>query len=86
MIEDDGHARGQGLLLYSQLMTARSLQEADLVLVVTDHSGVDYQLVADAARVVVDTRGVLLEVRGRARVVGLSGAQTGGAREMLATR
>ena len=49
------------------------LAATDAVLIVTDHTSVDYQLVADHARLVVDTRGVMRGVVGRALVIGLSG-------------
>ena len=42
----------------SQPLTAASLEAADAVLVVTDHSAVDYDLVARHAQLIVDTRGV----------------------------
>jgi len=34
-------------------------EEADCVVVVTDHSGVDYATIADRARLIVDTRNAL---------------------------
>jgi UDP-N-acetyl-D-glucosamine dehydrogenase len=54
-------------------LTAARLQQSDVVVIATDHSAIDYQWLADHARVVVDTRGVMRGIRGRARVVGLSG-------------
>ena len=39
-------------------MAARPVVDADLVLIVTAHPGVDYDLVARRARLVVDLRGV----------------------------
>ena len=42
----------------SEPLTADLLQAVDAVVVVTDHSAVDYDLVAEHARLVVDTRGV----------------------------
>jgi UDP-N-acetyl-D-glucosamine dehydrogenase len=54
-------------------LTAEVLRATDAVVVVTDHDGVDYQLVADEAEVVVDTRNVMTRSRaGRARVVPLA--------------
>jgi UDP-N-acetyl-D-glucosamine dehydrogenase len=50
---EDGHE------FHSVPLSADTLRGADLVMVVTDHSAVDYQLVKDNARVVVDTRHVL---------------------------
>ncbi|HEY0970914.1 MAG TPA: hypothetical protein VGE02_08090, partial [Gemmatimonadales bacterium] len=61
------------LPMHSVALTERALEEADLVLLITDHSGVDYQLVADHAKLVLDTRGAMRRLKGRAEVVGLSG-------------
>jgi len=49
--------------LKSVPLSAESLQGADCVIVVTDHSAVDYAVVAQLARVVVDTRNALAKVR-----------------------
>lgn len=48
--------------LDSLALTSDALQSADLVVIVTDHSNIDYQQVLQHAPVVVDTRGVF---RGR---------------------
>ena len=54
-------------------LDADVLRGVDAVVVVTDHDGVDYQLVADEAAVVVDTRNVMPRTHaGRARVVPLA--------------
>lgn len=42
----------------SDALTAEILETQDAVIVVTDHSAVDYELVARHARLIVDTRGV----------------------------
>jgi UDP-N-acetyl-D-glucosamine dehydrogenase len=76
-ILDDGHTGIRGLPMQSQPLSSQSIAAADVVLVVTDHSNVDYQAVVDHARAVVDTRGVTRKYRGKARVVGLSGTRTG---------
>jgi UDP-N-acetyl-D-glucosamine dehydrogenase len=60
--------------MFSENLTTTAVEKADVVLVVTDHSSVDYQMVVDKARSVVDTRGVTRKFHGKARVVGLSGA------------
>ena len=73
-ILDDGHTTLRGLPMFSEKLTAKIVEEADVVLVVTDHSNVDYQMVVDKARSVVDTRGVTRKYHGKARVVGLSGS------------
>jgi UDP-N-acetyl-D-glucosamine dehydrogenase len=51
--------------LQSVPLTAEALRTADCAVVVTDHSAVDYALVARHARVVVDTRNALARVRER---------------------
>ena len=45
----------------------------DGVLIVTDHSAVDYQLVADHSQLIVDGRGVMRGYQGPAPVVSLAG-------------
>jgi UDP-N-acetyl-D-glucosamine dehydrogenase len=50
--------------LHSRPLDAGALSEADCVVVVTDHSTVDYELVARHAKVVVDTRNALRNVEG----------------------
>ncbi|HEX8321710.1 nucleotide sugar dehydrogenase [Longimicrobium sp.] len=75
-IHDDGHTPLKGLPLESQELTEERLAAADVVVVVTDHTAVDYARVAEHARLVVDTRGVMRRHPGAARVVGLSGVAT----------
>jgi UDP-N-acetyl-D-glucosamine dehydrogenase len=70
VIADDGHTPIQGLPLRSVPLTDAALEAADVVLVVTDHSTVDYARVAEKARLVVDTRGVMRQAGDH--VVGLS--------------
>ncbi len=72
-IADDGHTPIRGLPLFSVPLTAQELGSADAVVLVTDHSAVDYALVAAQALVVIDTRGAMRRSAGTARVVGLSG-------------
>ncbi len=43
----------------SEALDRAGLEAADLVLIVTDHSTVDYRLVAEFARLVIDTRNVM---------------------------
>jgi UDP-N-acetyl-D-glucosamine dehydrogenase len=50
--------------LKSVPLNASTLENADCVIVVTDHSSVDYGMVARHARLVVDTRNALVRVRG----------------------
>jgi UDP-N-acetyl-D-glucosamine dehydrogenase len=46
-------------------LTEQTLAHADLVLIATDHSSLDYQSIVDQARIVVATRGA---VRGRDKI------------------
>ncbi len=57
--------------LRAQPLTAGALAAADCVVVVTDHSAFDWDLVGEHARVIVDTRNALRGRRTRARVVKL---------------
>jgi UDP-N-acetyl-D-glucosamine dehydrogenase len=70
VIKDDGHTPVHNLPLRSVPLTDKALADSDVVVVVTDHSGVDYARVAQKARLVVDTRGVMREPQHH--VVGLS--------------
>jgi UDP-N-acetyl-D-glucosamine dehydrogenase len=72
-IEDDGHTPIRNLPMRSVDMSPAMLQAMDCVAVITDHTAVDYSTVAKHASLVVDTRGVMRGVGGRARIVGLSG-------------
>ncbi|HXT15459.1 MAG TPA: nucleotide sugar dehydrogenase [Gemmatimonadaceae bacterium] len=69
-IREDGHTR-EGVDL-----TAARLDACDAVVIVTDHRGVDYQLVMDHAPLIVDSRNITAGlVKTRARVVTLSAGQ-----------
>jgi len=74
VIEDDGHTPILGLPMHSVELTDAVLEAADAVVVVTDHSAVDYVRVAEKARLVVDTRGVMRNPA--EHVVGLSRRRT----------
>jgi UDP-N-acetyl-D-glucosamine dehydrogenase len=51
-------------------LTPETLRGFDAVLIITDHSSVDYALVVEHARLVVDTRNATRGVtRGRDRIV-----------------
>ena len=55
-------------------LTADALASADVVVIVTDHKSVDYQMVVDNANLVVDTRNATARTTpGRATIVALSG-------------
>jgi UDP-N-acetyl-D-glucosamine dehydrogenase len=53
-------------------LTDDELDRADVVVIVTDHSNVDYQRVVDRARLVVDTRNATKRTTPKARIVSLS--------------
>jgi len=75
VIEDDGHTPLRNLPMRSVELKETALRWADAVVIVTDHSCVDYQEVADEARLVVDARGVMRGYVGQARIIGLSGQE-----------
>lgn len=65
--EENGHVR------HGVALTADVLARADAVVIVTDHSAVDYQFVVDHARLVIDTRNATRNVRApAARIVPLA--------------
>jgi UDP-N-acetyl-D-glucosamine dehydrogenase len=72
-IKDDGHTPVHNLPLRSVPLTDAALADSDVVVVVTDHSNVDYARVAQKARLLVDTRGVMRDPQ--QHVVGLSRRQ-----------
>jgi UDP-N-acetyl-D-glucosamine dehydrogenase len=74
VIADDGHTPIRQLPMKSVELSEAMLQAMDCVAIITDHSAADYRQVAEHAHLVVDTRGVMRKVEGRARVVGLSGS------------
>jgi len=68
----DPHVRklkDEGIDLASLPLTSETITTADCVVVVTDHTDIDYALVERCARVIVDTRNALEKARrkGRAR-------------------
>jgi len=52
-----------GVLWHSIPLSKEVLERADCVLILTDHSSVDYQRIVDAAQLVVDTRNATKSVR-----------------------
>jgi len=61
-----GELHEDGVALHSTPFTLDAVRAADCVVVVTDHSSVDYTLVAREARAVVDTRHIIAD-RARAK-------------------
>ncbi|HEX5832416.1 MAG TPA: nucleotide sugar dehydrogenase [Pyrinomonadaceae bacterium] len=71
---DDAHTEANGEPLASVSLTEEVLKAADCVIIVTDHSDIDYQRVCRLASLIVDTRNALNgEVRrdSRARIIRL---------------
>ncbi len=71
---EDAHTESSGEPLSSVDLTDKELEAADAVVIVTDHSGIDYRRVTRLAPLIVDTRNALNEElrRGsRARIVRL---------------
>lgn len=56
---DDAHTEGGGEALSSVELTDAELKAADCVVIVTDHSGIDYHHVTALAPLIVDTRNAL---------------------------
>ena len=71
---DDAHTEGGGEPLRSVALTDEELRSADCVVIVTDHSQIDYQRVTRLATLIVDTRNALngdLRRDSRARIIRL---------------
>ncbi|MDR0788238.1 MAG: nucleotide sugar dehydrogenase [Gemmatimonadota bacterium] len=75
IIADDGHTPLRGLPMHSVELTDEVLRDSDCVLIVTDHTTIDYAHIAAIAPLTVDTRGALRSVPVGQKVVGLSGAE-----------
>jgi len=65
-IREDGHTP-LGAIGRSVELTDERIREADAVLIVTDHSNVNYERVCGLARIVVDTRNACATSRARAK-------------------
>jgi len=50
--------------MHSLSLTEKEIARADCVLIITDHSSIDYQWVADHARLILDTRNATKNVKG----------------------
>jgi UDP-N-acetyl-D-glucosamine dehydrogenase len=71
---DDAHTEGGGEPLRSVALTDEELESSDCVVIVTDHSQIDYKRVTGLAPLVVDTRNALngdLRRDSRARIIRL---------------
>jgi UDP-N-acetyl-D-glucosamine dehydrogenase len=56
---EDAHTEGGGEPLDSVLLTDDELRSADCVVIVTNHSGIDYERVCRLGSLIVDTRNAL---------------------------
>jgi len=79
VIEDDGHTPLRDLPMQSVDLTDEVLAAADAVVIVADHTDVDYARVGQTVKLIVDTRGIMRKFQASARVVGLSQKETAGA-------
>jgi UDP-N-acetyl-D-glucosamine dehydrogenase len=71
---DDAHTHGDGDSLQSVPLTDEELSAADCVIIVTDHSEIDYQRVCSLTPLIVDTRNALsgeLRKESNARIIRL---------------
>ena len=71
---DDAHTEASGEPLKSVQLTDEELKSADCVIIVTDHSGIDYKRVCSLAALIVDTRNALngeLRKNSSARIIRL---------------
>jgi len=57
--------RHYDLQMHSVALTPQSLQSYDCVMIATHHAAYDWQMVADNAKLIVDTRGALRNVKGK---------------------
>lgn len=55
--------RIEGKVYETVELTGELLESADIVLITTDHSAFDYQLIADKSKVIFDTRNALKEIK-----------------------
>jgi UDP-N-acetyl-D-glucosamine dehydrogenase len=71
---EDAHTEGSGEPLSSVDLTEQEIRASDCVVIVTNHSGIDYARVIELAPLVVDTRNALngdLRRGSRARIIRL---------------
>ena len=48
-----------GMLLKSVILNKESLKRMDCIVVITDHTAIDYKMVVEAAKIIFDTRNAL---------------------------
>jgi UDP-N-acetyl-D-glucosamine dehydrogenase len=59
IIADDGHTQIRDLPMNSTPLTIESVKNSDIVAIITNHSNIDYKLIADNAIAFIDTRGIM---------------------------
>jgi UDP-N-acetyl-D-glucosamine dehydrogenase len=74
VIQDDGHTELHDLPLHSAPLRKEVIEAADLIVIATDHTDVDYDLVAEHAHLILDTRGAMRRITGKDNVISLSGS------------
>lgn len=70
-IEDDGHTDIKDLPMQSLVMADNMYRNKDLVIIVTDHSSIDYDRLCKEADLVLDTRGRLRDSVDNVKVISL---------------
>ncbi|MEO7458359.1 MAG: nucleotide sugar dehydrogenase, partial [Gemmatimonadaceae bacterium] len=85
--DDGGHeVVGTPRVRHNVELTAAVLKAADVVVIVTDHKVIDYQMVVDNANLIVDSRNATAKTKGgNARIVALSGGTAAGRAAALPT-
>lgn len=58
-IKDDFHTDLKNLPMTSIDLSTKAVKESDLILIVTDHSNIDYKLISENSKSIIDTRGIL---------------------------
>lgn len=56
--------KNENHIIYSQELTKENLHKADLIVIITDHDGVDYQFIIDHSKIVYDTRNITKQYKG----------------------
>lgn len=57
-----------GTILHSTQLTAEQLQEQDAVIIMTDHSNIDYDLIVDNSKLILDSRNALAGYKNRSNI------------------
>ena len=60
-----------GLKLKSLDLTKENMSSSDCVVILTDHSSLDYKLIADNAKLILDTRNALRQFKGSSNIITL---------------